>query len=151
MSDINNVVLVGRLTRDPELRKTNTGKSVCSFSVATNRRKKKDEESQADYVNCVAWEQSADYLTQFGHKGDIVTVTGRIQSRKYDDSEGRTVFVQEVLAQDVSLLKSAENRSQDNYMRGGKSVSLREFADQITDVEPERGNVADDLGDDYPF
>lgn len=147
MSDTNIVVLVGRLTKDPEIRKTSTGKSVCSFSVACNRKRKRDEDSQADFVNCVAWEQSADYLTQYGHKGDIISVIGRVQSRKYDDAEGRTVFVQEVSCTDVSLLKSNENRSQDTYMRGGQSVSLREFADQVTEVEL----PAVDEGDDYPF
>ena len=85
---INNVVLVGRLTRDPELRKTQTGKSVLSFSCAVNR-KFKTETQTADFINCVAWNQTADFLARYATKGALVGIEGRIQTRNYEDKTGK--------------------------------------------------------------
>lgn len=109
---INNVVLVGRLCRDPELRKTPTGLSTTTFSVACDRRTKQGEQKQADFITCVAWRQSADFLTKYGHKGDIVGIDGRIQTRNYDDPKdpGRKVYVTEIQCNDVQIIQSAEKK-----------------------------------------
>ena len=104
---INRVVLVGRLTREINLRKTGTGTSVASFTVACNRRfSGQNQEQGADFINCVAWRQTADFLAQYAAKGSLVGVEGRIQSRSYDDASGKRVYVTEVVADSVQLLES---------------------------------------------
>ena len=108
---INSVVLVGRLTKDIELRKTQSGLSVASFTVACDRRlsqaQKNNNEQSADFINCVAWRGSADFLGKYAHKGDTVGVEGRIQTRSYD-RDGQRVYVVEVLANSVNLLHSKQ-------------------------------------------
>ena len=118
---INSVVLVGRLTRDIELRKTQSGLSVASFTIACDRRlsqeQKNNNEQSADFINCVAWRGSADFLGQYSHKGDTVGVEGRIQTRNYD-RDGQRVYVTEVLANSVNLLHSkqtAQSQEQQTY------------------------------------
>ena len=104
---INRVVLVGRVTRDVEVRKTQTGLSVASFTFACNRRQAKDApERQADFINCVAWRGTADFLGAYCKKGTLVGVEGRIQTRNYEANDGRRVYVTEVLCDSVQLLES---------------------------------------------
>ena len=102
---MNTISLVGRLTADPELKTTQSGKSVCSFTLAVNRPRVKDT---TDFINCVSWNQSAEYLTNYGRKGSLVAVTGVLTSRKYDDKDGnhRTAF--EVVCDLVSLCESKD-------------------------------------------
>lgn len=103
---INRVVLVGRLTRDPEVRKTQTGLSVCSFTLACDRAGKKEEGQQtADFISCVAWRQSADFLNDYAAKGSMIGVDGKIQTRSYE-KDGQRVYTTEVLADSVQLLES---------------------------------------------
>ncbi|MCI5722391.1 MAG: single-stranded DNA-binding protein [Erysipelotrichaceae bacterium] len=113
---INSVVLVGRLTKDVELRKTQSGLSVASFTVACDRRlsqaQKNNNEQSADFINCVAWRGSADFLGNYAHKGDTVGVEGRLQTRSYD-RDGQRVYVVEVLANSVNLLHSTQPRQQE--------------------------------------
>lgn len=118
---INRVVLVGRLTKDPMLRKTQSGTSVTSFTVACNRRVGAGQEPQTDFINCVAWNRTADIVSQYTHKGSLVGVEGRIQSRSYDDAQGKRVYVTEVVCDSVQFLESrsvSENRSQAMDVRG---------------------------------
>lgn len=102
---INRVVLVGRLARDPQTRKTPNGKSVTSFTVACDRKTKVDGQPSADFINCVSWNKIADVVAQYTHKGSLVGVEGRIQTRSYDDQSGNKVFVTEVLADSVQFLE----------------------------------------------
>lgn len=102
---INRVVLVGRLTKDPVLRKTGSGASVVSFTVACDRRIKTEGQPTADFINCVCWNKVADNTAQFTHKGSLVGVEGRIQTRSYDDQSGRRVYVTEVVADSVQFLE----------------------------------------------
>ena len=118
---INSVVLVGRLTKDVELRKTQSGLSVASFTIACDRRlsqeQKNNNEQSADFINCVAWRGSADFLGKYARKGDTVGVEGRIQTRNYD-RDGQRVYVTEVLANSVNLLHSkqtAQSQEQATY------------------------------------
>ena len=101
---INSVVLMGRLTADPELRTTTTGKSVCSFRVAVDRGYSKNaEERQADFINVVAWENTANFVCRYFSKGSMIALQGSIQTRQYEDKTGakRTAF--EVIAREVSF------------------------------------------------
>ena len=112
---INRVVLVGRLTKDVELRKTNSNTSVCSFTLACNRRFQSQQGGQtADFINCIAWRQSADFLAKYASKGSIVGVEGRISTRSYDNQAGQKVYVTEVTCDSVQLIGGNRN-SNDNY------------------------------------
>ncbi len=107
---INKTILVGRLTKDPELKKTQSGKSVVSFTIACNRRF--GEKDQADFINCVAWNHSADFLSNYIQKGALLGIEGRIQTRSYDDKDGKKVYVQEVLCESVQALESRSHRNE---------------------------------------
>ena len=108
---INSVVLVGRLTKDVEVKKTQSGLSVASFTVACDRRlsqeQRNNNEQSADFISCVAWRGSADFLGKYAHKGDTVGVEGRIQTRSYN-RDGQRVYITEVLANSVNLLHSKQ-------------------------------------------
>ena len=103
---INRVVLVGRLTRDIDLRKTPNGASVVQFTIACNRRVKQQGQPDADFISCVAWNRVADLMAQYLHKGALIGVEGRIQTRSYDDRDGKRVYVTEVVADSVQFLES---------------------------------------------
>ena len=111
-NSINSAVLAGRITKEPELRKTQTGKSVCSFVIACDRPKTKDGESAADFISCVAWNQSADYLCTYAHIGDLIGVTGSIQTRSYDDQSGQRRYVTEVLVNRLTILSSVSRQQE---------------------------------------
>ena len=104
---INSVVLVGRLTKDIELRKTQSGLSVASFTVACDRRlsqeQRNNNEQSADFINCVAWRGSADFLGKYAHKGDTVGVEGKIQTRNYD-RDGQRVYVTDSTISTTSII-----------------------------------------------
>ena len=104
MQDINRVVLIGRLTRDPELRKTQSGTSVCSFTLAVNRRQNQDGTQDADFINCVAWNKLADNIQLYQKKGNQLGIEGRINTRSYDNQQGQKVYVTEVVAENVQFL-----------------------------------------------
>lgn len=102
---INNVVLIGRMGKDPELRTTTTGKSVCTFSLAVSKRvKPQDGSPDADWFTICAWNKDAEYVTNYLSKGRLVAVEGRLQSRKYTASDGSTREIVEVVANSVQGL-----------------------------------------------
>ena len=150
---INRVVLVGRLTKEPVLRKTQSNASVASFTCAVNRRFQSQEQT-TDFINCVAWNKTADFLGQYAKKGALVGIEGRIQSRSYDDATGKRVYVTEVVCDTVQLLESkavsesrstslSESTSNEYFM--GASDSL--YADDSF----ESGLSLDISSDDLPF
>lgn len=100
---INAVVLMGRLVRDPEIRTTTSGKSVCSFSLAVERDFQRSEEKTADYFDCVAWGNTAEFVGKYFHKGRMIALQGRLQARTYKDREGNNRKVVEVIADKVSF------------------------------------------------
>lgn len=109
---INNVVLVGRMTRDAELRYTPSNQAVATFTLAVNRNfKKQDGEREADFINCVIWRQQAENLANWAKKGMLVGITGRIQTRNYEGQDGKRVYVTEVVAESFQVL---ESRNQQN-------------------------------------
>ena len=149
---INNVVLVGRLTKDVEVKKTQSGLSVASFTIACDRRlsqeQRNNNEQSADFINRVAWRGSADFLGKYAHKGDTVGVEGRIQTRNYD-RDGQRVYVTEVLANSVNLLHSkqtAQSQEQASYepqaTQAPKPQQMSDF-DYLPNVEVS--------SDDLPF
>ena len=102
---INNVVLVGRLTRAVDLRYTSNGTAYASFSIAIDRRyQNQNGERETDFINCVMWRKAAENFANFTRKGSLVGIEGRIQTRSYDNQQGQKVYVTEVLAENFSLL-----------------------------------------------
>lgn len=113
---LNCVILMGRLVADPELRTTTTGKSVSTFTIAVERSfAKPGEQRQADFINIVAWESSANFVTRYFSKGSMIAIRGEIQTRNYEDKNGnkRTAF--EVVAREVSFCGSKAETGTGNY------------------------------------
>lgn len=109
---INNTVLVGRLTKDPDLRYTGNGTAVATFTLAVNRSfKNQNGEYEADFINCVIWRKSAENLANLAHKGSQIGVVGRIQTRNYENKQGQRVYITEVVADNFQLLEP-KNQSQ---------------------------------------
>lgn len=109
---MNAVSIAGRLTKDIELKSTQSSLSVCTFTVAVQRPHTKET---TDFIPCVAWRQSADFLAKYAHKGSRVGVTGVLTSRTYEDREGKKRTVYEVLANAVELLESRSESRKENY------------------------------------
>jgi len=149
---VNRVVLVGRLTKDPMVKKTQTGKSVVSYTVAINRRFSQ-EDQKADFINCVSWEKTADFLGQYAKKGALISVEGRIQSRSYDDSTGKRVYVTEVSSENVQLLESRstnEGRTS-NPTYSSTASDYQSDTDTFNDDNYDSGPILDISSDDLPF
>ena len=107
---INNVVLIGRLTRDPELRYTPSNVAVATFNLAVNRNfKNQAGDREADFINCMIWRKQAELLAEWCKKGNLVGITGRIQTRNYDNQQGQRVYVTEVVADTFQLLEKRDN------------------------------------------
>ena len=118
---INNVVLVGRMTRNAELHYTPQNIAVATFTLAVNRNfKNQSGEREADFINCVIWRQQAENLANWAKKGALIGITGRIQTRNYDNQQGQRVYATEVVADSFHLLesrnKSANHSSMDEQM-----------------------------------
>lgn len=137
---INNVVLVGRIVRDPELRYTPQNTAVATFTLAVNRRFKNAQgEREADFINCVIWRQPAENLANWAKKGTLVGITGSIQVRNYENKEGQRVYVTEVLADNFQMLESNSNKTEK-----GKTKSNQ-------DKNPFAGSPMEVSDDDLPF
>ena len=112
---MNKALLIGRLTRDPELRSTSTGRNVCQFSIAVNRNfTNANGEREADFINCVVWDKQAENLVKYQKRGNQIAVDGRIQTRNYEDKDGKRVYVTEILANSISFLDSKGTNTSSN-------------------------------------
>lgn len=113
---MNKVILLGRLTRDPETRYTQTTNTqVTSFTLAVNRRfVKQGEERQADFISCVSWNKTAEFVSKYFKKGQQVGVIGRIQTRNYDDEQGIKHYVTEVIAEEVYFAGDKKDATQND-------------------------------------
>ena len=107
---MNKVILMGRLTRDPELTQTPSGVTVARFSIAVNRRFAKEGQQQADFISCTAWRQQAEFICKYFKKGSMVSVVGSIQTRSWDGQDGKKQFATDVVVDEV-------------YFTGSKSES----------------------------
>src|SRR5690606_30366161 len=117
---INNVTLVGRLTKDPELRYTPSGVANCIFTLAVNRTfKNQNGEQEADFIQCVAWRKAAENLSNYMTKGSLIGITGRIQTGSYEGQDGKRVYTTEVVAESIQFLESKNTsnspQNQSNY------------------------------------
>lgn len=128
MQDINRVVLIGRLTRDPELRKTQNGTSVCSFTLAVNRRQNQDGTQDADFIQCVAWNKLADNIQLYQKKGNQLGIEGRINTRSYDNQQGQKVYVTEVVAENVQFLTPRNDFNGQNTLGVTNTYGTQSYA-----------------------
>ena len=104
---LNKVILMGRFTRDPELRSTPQGISTCSFSIAVDRNfVRQGEERKADFINCVAWRQTAEFISRYFRKGSALCITGSIQTRSWQDQQGQKRYATEVVADEAMFVDS---------------------------------------------
>ena len=115
---LNNVSLVGRLTKDVDLRYTPSNVAVATFTLAVNRTfKNENGDREADFINCVMWRQQAENLANWEKKGALIGITGRIQTRSYDNQQGQRVYVTEVVAETFQLLESKGQGNQQGQQR----------------------------------
>lgn len=149
---INKAILMGRLTRDPELRHTGTGTAVCSFSIAIDNGY--GENKQTDFINCVAWNKTAEFVSNYFSKGKMIIVIGRISTRSWEGQDGKRNYATEVVASEVSFGES--KRSQEG--NGSASYSAPASAQQVTPAPQVPQDLADDdfsplldTDDDLPF
>ena len=139
---LNNVSLVGRLTKDVELRYTPSNVAVATFTLAVNRTFKNENGArEADFINCVMWRQQAENLASWCKKGALIGVTGRIQTRSYDNQQGQRVYVTEVVAEQFQLLESKGQ---------GNQTQQRQAQQQAPDFS-RQGAPMDISDDDLPF
>ena len=132
---MNKAILIGRLTRDPELRTTPTGRNVCQFSVAVSRTfTNANGEREADFINCVVWDKQAENLVKYQKKGNQIAVEGRIQTRNYDDKDGKKVYVTEVIATNVQFLDSKGSGSDSSVSNTQPSNSFNFNQSPIQDA-----------------
>lgn len=162
---INNVVLVGRMTRDAELRYTPQNQAVATFTLAVNRNfKNQSGEREADFINVVIWRQQAENLANWAKKGALIGITGRIQTRNYENQQGQRVYVTEVVADNFQLLESRvsrEGQSSGGYTSNnfgnsssnfGNSTSVNQVPNFSRDENPfGNTNPMDISDDDLPF
>lgn len=150
---MNNVTLVGRLVRDPELRTVSTGNTTCNFSVAISRQfTNANGERETDFVNCVIWGKQAENLCKYCTKGSLIGVTGRIQTRNYDGQDGKKVYVTEVAANNITFLgnKNASSSFED-MPNNNVNPSEVETSDITEDPFKDFGSEVVLSDDDLPF
>lgn len=160
---INNVVLVGRTTKDPELRYTPSNVAVATFSLAVNRTfKDANGERETDFINCVIWRQQAEYLANWAKKGALIGITGRIQTRSYENQQGQRVYVTEVVAENFQMLESRNSQgnqqNQGNFFQNGNSSQGGNVNNEYNQQTPNfgrsnsmQGNPMDISDDNLPF
>ena len=145
---INNTVLVGRLTKDVELRYTPSNVAVATFTLAVNRTfKNENGEREADFINCVMWRQQAENLANWAKKGALIGITGRIQTRSYDNQQGQRVYVTEVVAEQFQLLESRNSQGQQGN-QGQRAQTQQETPDFSRSATTNPLDISDD---DLPF
>ena len=143
---MNKVILMGRLTRDPEVRyTTNTNALVCSYSLAVNRRFKSEGQPDADFINIVSWGKTAEFCSKYFTKGQQVGVIGRMQTRNYDDKDGKKVYVTEVVAEEAYFADSKREPGAANF-EAGFNASV-----QPTETPTSEGFMAIEEDSNLPF
>lgn len=150
---INNVVLIGRLTKDIELKSTQNGIAVTSFTLAVNRPFKNQQgENEADFINCVAWRKQAENAARYLGKGSLIGVEGRIETRNYEDKDGKRVYVTEVVADRIQFLDTKNNEQQNNTPSQNFNQQAQSFSGVKGDpfATPQGGKV-DVTDDQLPF
>lgn len=151
---INNVTLVGRLTKDPDLRYTLSGTAVGQFTLAINRNfTNANNEREADFINCVIWRKAAESLANYATKGTLIGLTGRIQTRNYENQQGQRIYVTEVVTESFQLLESREVNEQRKEQATGKATFDKQSMDKPDPLDPfsPENSIVDISDNDLPF
>lgn len=160
---MNRVVLVGRLTKDPELKYTPNGVAVASFTLAVNRPFSNQQgEREADFINCIVWRKPAENVSNYLKKGSLAGVDGRIQTRSYDNNQGQRVYVTEVMAESVQFLEpktqeagnqqqQQQSRQQFNQQNSNRQQQQQRNTPGFNDDPFRNGTPIDINDDDLPF
>ena len=145
----NKVILIGRTTKEVELRRTSSGTAVSTFTLAVdNRFVLKDGKPSTDFISCVAWANTAETMEKYVRKGALIAVEGRIQTRNYDNKDGNKVYITEVVVENMRMLESRGDRSSYNNLDSYEpSSNNREIINEVESPEIEY-NISDD---DLPF
>lgn len=148
---LNCAVIMGRLTADPELRTTPNGVSVTSFSVAVDRSyQKAGEERQTDFINVVAWRQTAEFVSRYFHKGSMIAVQGSIQTRNYEDKTGARRTAVEIVADNVSFCGSKSETGTGNFATPVQAAPVQAAAPSFSTAGANDFSSAD-MEDELPF
>ena len=143
---MNKAILMGRLTRDPQIKTTGSGIMYTNFSLAVNRRFAKENQQSADFINIIAWGKTAEFCTTYFKKGSQIGVVGRIQSRSYTDKDGKTVYATDVVAEEVYFADSKRDSSQQPAKEdNAQSVNYDDFSQFGGMNEFDIGGTEDDL------
>lgn len=143
---INNITLAGRLTKDADLRYTSDGTATATFSLAVNRPfKSANGEREADFINCVIWRKNAENFANFTRKGSLVGITGRIQTRNYENKEGQRVYVTEVVAENFALLESKKDGASNGQTGQNNNRSSHQPSDPFNSHSEPYSINSDDL------
>jgi single-strand DNA-binding protein len=137
---LNNVSLMGRLTRDPELRQTQSGKSVASFTLACNRDYSSNGQSEADFIDIVAWGKTGEFAAKYYRKGLLVAVQGRIQSRKWQDNDGKNRVSIEVVAERLHFAES-KNKTEPAPQQTAPSYQQPALPDTFAELDDDDGEL----------
>ena len=143
---MNKVILMGRLTRDPEMRQTQNGVAVCSFSIAVNRRFAKEGQQNADFINCTAWRQQAEFICKYFGKGSMISVVGNLQSRSWENQEGKKQYATDVVVDEVYFTGS---KSESHTVSDGGFAAPEK--DPFADIDTMGFQAIDGSEDDLPF
>lgn len=127
---MNKVVLIGRLAKDPELRSTPSNQSVCQFTMAVDRRFKSENQPTADFIPVVAWNKTGEFVSKYFVKGNKIALTGSIQTRSWDDQEGKRHYVTEVIADEVEFVESKKSDNTGNSSNSRNTATSNEFGSQ---------------------
>lgn len=122
---INRVILVGRLTKNPEIRKTPNGASICKFTLAVSRKVKTQGQPDADFISCVAWNKTADLMYQYLKKGSLIGIDGRLQTGKFTNNNGETIYTCDVMVESLQFLDKKEE-AQNNDVNHEREMSYSE-------------------------
>lgn len=128
---MNKIILMGRLTANPEMKQTPTGTAVAVFTIAVNRRFAKDGQQQADFIRCTAWRQQAEFICKYFEKGSMICVVGNIQTRSWDGQDGKKQFATDIVVEEV-------------YFAGGKKDSTNQSEASVNCFESFQSDFSDD-------
>lgn len=154
---MNNVTLIGRPTKDPDLRYTASGTAVATFTLAVNRNyTNQNGDRETDFINCVIWRKPAETLANYVRKGTLIGISGRLQTRNYENQQGQRVYVTEVIVENFYLLESrsqaeAREQKQKTIQNSTTNNQFSSTASNVDNNDPFNGNPIDISDDDLPF
>ena len=152
---MNKVILMGRLTRDPEVRYSagENALAIARYTLAVDRRFRRDGEASADFINCVIWRKAAESLANYATKGTLIGLTGRIQTRNYENQQGQRIYVTEVVTESFQLLESREVNEQRKEQATGKATFDKQSMDKPDPLDPfsPENSIVDISDNDLPF